>query len=264
MENNILSLTPDVLPQLIDCNILTASDDFFHMDRTADFNVLIYVTDGVMYVSENGTDYSISSGELLFLKKGIRHFGRRPTQRGTRWFYAHFQLNDTVTEKSVGIPKKISGLSESTLEEKMLELCEYFHGNDEMKAFRQDLMLCEFLIGLCSKDAPSRKSLADRICDFLDKQTSSQFTRELLESKFFLSYSYMAAEFKKEKGLSMGQYHNNVKMKKACALLRSTLLPVGTVAEELGFSDMLYFSKKFHAHAGVSPTDYRKKAQMEY
>ena len=74
----------------------------------------------------------------------------------------------------------------------------------------------------------------------------------------------MAAEFRKEKGMSMGQYHNCARMKKACHLLRSTLLPVGEIAEMLGFSDMLYFSKKFRVFTGVSPTDYRKQAQKDY
>lgn len=59
----------------------------------------------------------------------------------------------------------------------------------------------------------------------------------------------------------MGQYHNAARMKRACHLLRSTLMSVGETADSLGFSDMLYFSKKFRAYTGVSPTDYRKQIQ---
>ena len=50
---------------------------------------------------------------------------------------------------------------------------------------------------------------------------------------------------------------NAARMKRACHLLRSTLMSVG-------FSDMLYFSKKFRAYTGVSPTDYRKQIQKKY
>ena len=46
--------------------------------------------------------------------------------------------------------------------------------------------------------------------------------------------------------------------------LRSTLMSVGETADALGFSDMLYFSKKFRAYTGVSPTDYRKQIQTKY
>ena len=64
--------------------------------------------------------------------------------------------------------------------------------------------------------------------------------------------------------MSMGQYHNNLRIKKACMLLQSTLLSVGEIANRLGFSDVLYFSKKFHVYSGLSPSDYRKQAQMRY
>lgn len=74
----------------------------------------------------------------------------------------------------------------------------------------------------------------------------------------------MAAEFRREQGVSMGEYHNSVRMKEACHLLRSTLMTVSEVAGKLGFVDVLYFSKKFHSFVGVSPTDYRKLAHKEY
>lgn len=92
MENIIALVSVDekTLPLVSDCDILTATDSFYHMDRMADFNVMILVTDGVMYVSENDIDYEIGAGELLFLKNGLRHFGKIETLKGTRWIYVHF------------------------------------------------------------------------------------------------------------------------------------------------------------------------------
>ena len=73
MENSTANILLDGLhlPDLLDCDILTASENFFHMDRRADFNVLICVTDGAMYVTENGRDYEIPAGGLLFLRSGV-------------------------------------------------------------------------------------------------------------------------------------------------------------------------------------------------
>ena len=53
-------------------------------------------------------------------------------------------------------------------------------------------------------------------------------------------------------------------MQKAGSLLRSMLLTCGEVADRLGFSDVLYFSKKFRSFFGVSPTEYRKQSQKKY
>ena len=188
MENNIdcICLNTLALPQLCDCDILTASENFFHMDRTADFNVMIYVTDGAMYVTENGQDYDIAPGELLFLRSGLRHFGKREILRGTRWFYAHFYLCENAPDEAgrLVLPKKISGLEGSVHEEKMLELCSYFHSQDSLKAFRQNAKLYELLVGIGAERIPQRESAADRICAYLDSQADTPFTKALVEKKF--------------------------------------------------------------------------------
>ncbi|MGN1416295.1 MAG: AraC family transcriptional regulator [Oscillospiraceae bacterium] len=268
MENNINSISIDILnlPNVTDCDILTASENFYHMDRTADFNVLICVTDGIMYVTEDGHDYEISAGELLFLHSGVRHFGKRETLRGTSWIYAHFYLRDGEQDSDdrLMLPKKLYGLGGSVHEDRLYELCRLFHSSEPLKKYRVNALFYELLVGIGSEKLPRRESVSDKICAYLDTQTDKSFTKELVEKRFFLSYSHMAAEFRKEKGMSMGEYHNFARMKKACHLLRSTLMPIGEIAEKLGFADMLYFSRKFHAFAGVSPTDYRKQSQREY
>ena len=265
MENSIdrISLNEFSFPLVSDCDMLTASDSFYHMDRTADFNVLIYVTDGIMYVTEAGQDYEIASGELLFLKSGLRHYGSYETPRGTSWIYVHFCLTDNH-ENAMLLPKKISCLSGSAIEENLRKLCEYFHSAEPMKALRKNALFCDILFDILTEQQPKYESVSDKICAFLDTRTDRDFSKELIEKRFYMSYSHLAARFRSEKGMTMGQYHNNARMKRACLLLRSTLMTVGEIACCLGFSDMLYFSRKFHSYSGVSPTDYRKQAQRKY
>lgn len=268
MENNIARISIDELslPSVSDCDILTASDSFYHMDRTADFNVLIYVTDGVMYVTEEGQDYEIVSGEMLFLKSGLRHYGSYETPRGTSWIYVHFSLpaNNESCENAMLLPKKIYAPTGSVLEEKLRKLCDYFHSSEPMKRLRKNALFYDILLDIPAEQQPKNESVSDKICAYLDTQTDKDFSKELIENRFFMSYSHLAARFRNEKGITMGQYHNNARMRRACHLLRSTLISVGEIAYSLGFSDMLYFSKKFHAYSGASPTNYRKQAQRKY
>jgi AraC-like DNA-binding protein len=42
-------------------------------------------------------------------------------------------------------------------------------------------------------------------------------------------------------------------------MLINTTLPISQIAEQLGYADPLYFSRKFHKQTGVSPTAYREK-----
>ena len=49
-----------------------------------------------------------------------------------------------------------------------------------------------------------------------------------------------------------------VRLQKAAELLRISTVPMNEIAEMLGFDDPLYFSKKFKAYYGCSPSEYRK------
>lgn len=61
------------------------------------------------------------------------------------------------------------------------------------------------------------------------------------------------------KGCSPSRYKSELLMQKALELVGISELPMGEIAEMLGFEDALYFSKKFKAHYGVSPSKYRKE-----
>lgn len=265
------------MPVLSMCDLCAASEPFYHPDRVADFYVLIYVIEGTIYVTEGDVDYAVNAGELLFLKKGIHHFGKKENPRGTRWYYAHFDMEEesggeeffpdasplpsyvpSVYRKA--LPKLTKGLRGSIIERKIFEMTEYSHSDDRMKKWRINGILCDLLseIVISSENGDKQLRLSDSICESLSKRCREPFSAKALEREFFLSYKYMAAVFKRETGTTMQKFHNSLRMKEAARLLRSTLLSVGEVAVQVGFGDMLYFSRCFHSFFGVSPTEYRK------
>ena len=134
MDNNTLSIRLDTvtLPVLADCGILTASAPFVHADRTPDFNVMICVMQGAIYVTEDGTDHTVGENEVFFLKSGIRHFGRQEIPKGTRWFYAHFYTGESALplfgddspggEHSFFLPKKANLVQKNKTVQKNQEI----------------------------------------------------------------------------------------------------------------------------------------------
>lgn len=281
---NEVIISSEYQPVVCACDYLAAYEPFYHLDRVLEFNDLLYVVEGTMYVSEDGTDYDINAGEMLFLKKHIRHYGVKETQRGTSWYYAHFYLDEPGDEtprfspdpsplvlnqplRSYEVlPKKLTGLKDSNIEQRFAELVEYCRAGDGLKRMRINNMFAAFLtdIALLKYMDNKEHTLSWRICAWLDKHYSEPFSAERLEKKFFLSYKRLAAVFKEEQGITMQQYHTERRMLIACNLLKSTLLPINEIAESLGFSDPLYFSKCFHAKYGVSPRSYRISARTDY
>ena len=57
------------------------------------------------------------------------------------------------------------------------------------------------------------------------------------------------------------QWINRKKISRACDLLSTTNMPVGTIGASVGIDDQFYFSKLFKKIAGRSPLAYRRKNQ---
>ncbi len=264
------------LPVLCGCDLLAAAEPFFHTDRSAEFNVMIYVTSGVIYVTEDDTDYAVNPGELLFLKAGVRHHGKYEIPKGTSWFFAHFltpggnypQFSPesppisfySPLRNSVILPKYVTGLNDSEFERELMKFAEYSRSDDRLKQWYMNCRFFELLSGLAlAPDARQQKSLSDRICDYLAAHRDEPFSTAAVSGEFYLSYKYLAAVFKREKGVTMQQFHTGLRMNEACRLLRSTLVPIGEIAAAVGYSDMLYFSRVFHEKVGCSPTEYRRE-----
>lgn len=274
MDNNMHNIKLDTItiPVMSDCGILTAASPFIHVDRTADFNVMICVMQGAIYVTEDETDYSIGENEILFLKSGVHHYGKYEIPKGTHWFYAHFYTRESTlnplsenppeNEYSFHLPKK--AVADHRLQDKLANLCEIAHSNDPLLRIKKNSMLYDILTELVINSSHSPETLSDKICAFLESKTSETFTRKLIEDEFFLSYSYMSSVFAKEKGMSPGTWHNKNRIKKACDLLRSSSLSISEVAARLGFDDALYFSRKFRNEIGQSPAKYRLEALSKY
>lgn len=265
------------MPVVSGCGLLAASEPFYHADRIAGFNVMIYVLEGTIYVTEGETDHEVKRGELLFLKSGIRHFGKLEIPKGTRWFYVHFYFEEntvyeafrssdkqikpyTPTRYSAVLPKKLTGLRGSETEEKIMALWERCSSEDKCAGWYVNIWLAELLsfIALRETEEPVPQRLSDRIAGYLAKHIAEPFSARSVEREFYLSYKRLAAVFKAEKGISMQQYHDRLKIEEACRLLRSTLIPVSEAAAAVGFSDPLYFSRRFREITGQSPTQFRK------
>ena len=273
------------MPQVLETGDYLATGPFYHMNRTADFNVLIYVKNGAIYVTEDEIDYEILPGQLLFLKAGINHYGKIEIPKGTRWYFVHFktlqcQVQDFLNTNSKTIsgafgtntlqnfdgllPKKTEKLLDTDLEKDLGQLVENFHSDNAEILWQINADFFKLLTKLIlfSKGNYRKPGLAQKICNFLDSHLEWNFEAARLEKEFNLSYKRLAAVFKKEKQQSMQQYHTKARIRQACKLLRTTELYIGEISDRLGFEDQLYFSRVFKQVKGINPREYRK--QLSY
>lgn len=79
-----------------------------------------------------------------------------------------------------------------------------------------------------------------------------------LASFIGVNRSYLTSSFKKTIGCSPQEFLVNLRMEKAKSLLKKTDMSVNGVANAVGYTDPLAFSKVFKQHCAMSPRMYRE------
>ncbi|MFR2849305.1 MAG: helix-turn-helix domain-containing protein [Hungatella hathewayi] len=77
-----------------------------------------------------------------------------------------------------------------------------------------------------------------------------------------LSSEYLSRLFKEETGVKFVVYLNNLRLKHALRLLETTNLKVYEVAEQVGYSNLSYFSTVFKKNFGQNPFDYKNNCRQ--
>jgi two-component system response regulator YesN len=123
------------------------------------------------------------------------------------------------------------------------------------------IMYITFLVNTAigyAEFSTSQKSVASIICDFIDVHYAEDINRNSLAEIVYLDQDYTARLFKKEKGISLGNYIIQKRVTIAKDLLMNTDLPVNLISDKVGYGNYSYFTKLFKKETGYTPVDYRR------
>lgn len=81
---------------------------------------------------------------------------------------------------------------------------------------------------------------------------------ETVSSYVGLNPAYFSSVFKKATNQNFNDYVTEVRMENARLLLSRTGKDVADIAEEVGYSDIKYFSKLFKKNTGLTPSEFRR------
>lgn len=79
-----------------------------------------------------------------------------------------------------------------------------------------------------------------------------------------LTPSYLSKLFRKETGVTLTEFVNQKRIEHSIFLLNSTDLPIQTIAQYCGITDINYFTRLFKKQIGKTPSEYRKLLRTEF
>ncbi|NGZ74345.1 AraC family transcriptional regulator [Saccharibacillus alkalitolerans] len=100
--------------------------------------------------------------------------------------------------------------------------------------------------------------LMQRTKSFIDEHYREPLKIDRLAGMAGLSRSYYADQFKKRYGKSVVEYMTDLRIRRAKRLMANSGLKLREVAQQVGYGDEFYFSRRFKQETGVAPSAYIK------
>ena len=97
--------------------------------------------------------------------------------------------------------------------------------------------------------------------NYIDFHYMEPLSLDTLAGRFSVNKNYLSTRFHKEKGMTVTDYINQIRVNRASGLLLHTSMSIQQVAEQCGFTDGNYFARIFKKLQGATPNEYRGSAQ---
>lgn len=123
----------------------------------------------------------------------------------------------------------------------------------------QSLLLEVVIEKIVTGNRPNEKSRWSEIIKRYENMTHEPPSIARMARWEGYSESRFRTLFKLEKGIGPSAFFLNLKMEKAAAKLRETVLPIKEIAALHGYREVSHFNRAFSGHFGISPGRYRKK-----
>lgn len=229
---------------------------------------VLFFNTGEAHCYLTGKDEGIHLVNVLFsqpfLKPLLLSFGE--------WsFIREFHLADFVEQKPLGfhsfrLPSR-DFIAVRDILERMLEA--YKKRDTGFEIFLR--IKCQELLFYLGRSHESRRSKSDagsprlsptqekihRVLDYMGREFAKTLELKQLADLIHANPSYFSRAFKQVTGFAPFEYLNDLRIQKACALLKETSSSVKEVGHLVGFQNDSLFFRMFKRHTGMSPRAYR-------
>ena len=258
------------------CGQLNSKDGFLHHRRTFDYHVLILVIEGVLHITANGTEYSLSPDQYLFLRAGEEHFGHQPSVGKLSYLWVHLKaepefeiLQEPMLSQGASGYTYFFSESGKTASSKRISLLFHQLLDQALEQRLYTTSILDYSVSLLmmelSKDCIDRENpelqqyppVIFSVTEWIRANYQRPFTLTELADEFHYRADYLSSLFKRVTGVSVIQYTNKIRIETSKTLLTNYDLSIKEAAYSCGFPDEKYYMKLFKKAEGITPTQYK-------
>lgn len=111
---------------------------------------------------------------------------------------------------------------------------------------------------LLSERQERESKIINDIKEYVRSNIETKLSRKEIADKVYLSPDYLTKLFRKKTGMTLIEYIMEEKVNAAKRMIDKEAIPIGEVAQRLGYDNFSYFSEIFRKKTGMSPSEYKK------
>jgi AraC-like DNA-binding protein len=106
------------------------------------------------------------------------------------------------------------------------------------------------------------KDVVTEVKSFIENNLGTDLAIERVAEIFYLSSSHLRKVFKEETGMTIKEYIDDLRIRRAKEMLEDPLIKIGDIAEQVGYLSAQTFTRAFKLATGQAPGEYRAQYIM--
>lgn len=230
--------------------------------RIPDYHTLTLINHGIVRYIVHGKEIVINRKEVILMPGGLEKTGFNHSEASGDFYSVHFfgDLPEYLTSDSGHAFRNLPF-------KELLTIFEHMHRH-WLSGTPSDLMCCAGYLTVIRGLLPSPVShekqatfdrRVDKMKEHLLEHLEDKTDLEVLSEVAGVSRAYAGTLFRSATGITVQNYANALRVRKAQSLLVESEGPLKEIASQCGFEDVFYFSKIFKKHTNLSPDNYRQR-----
>jgi len=277
-----ISISCIPMPTFIEGNFVTFQPGDTHPNRdNLQYFIIMFVTEGVLYIAEDGVNYTVLKDEIFILQPNHHHYSWKKFDTVTSYYWIHFYvpgewlqykkpivmhskvevptLHYRTPIMTIHLPKQSKSTDLPRLSDSIKTIFNESSDAEAIGFWRTQQVFIDILqeIQIHSLDESKIVELSVKVQAFLRDNYNKKITNKLLASVFHFHPNYIGRSLKQTIGLSPNEFLVRYRMEEAQKQLLNTNASITEIAENVGFQNVYYFSTAFKQFSGLSPKKYR-------
>jgi AraC-like DNA-binding protein len=229
---------------------------------------LVYIANGGgVFEAENFSRVDVYPGTVFLLYPNIWHRYRPSEEKGWEEYWVGFNgayadylmkqecFSTDISLIHMGFDTEFMNVFSRLLDTLRFEGVAYSQISSCLTIHLLGLVYASALMK--EKSSNRKEQIINNIKYKIHESINQSLNMDVLAAQHNVSYTWFRNAFKEIVGVSPGQYQLNLKIEKACTMLKETDFSISEVAFNNGFESEYHFSRIFKKKTNMSPSAYR-------